>query len=155
MYLETLHRETFKSNLNLEVIYLPTNKLMMLHHQTFSHLKKLNYLYLGVNICINKDYGSNAMNQFPTIENDLRTCSTSYETNNRVDRKVESLQKSIDILKEENLEKFNEISHTIDKKVELLVQLYNFLDERNEENSKKIAEIGRTVDKIFDMLNRK
>jgi hypothetical protein len=95
------------------------------------------------------------MNQISTIEDDLRTCGTSYEINNRVDRKVELLQKSIDILKEENLEKLAEISRTIDKKVELVLQLFDFLDERNEENSKKIAEIGRTVDKIFDMLNRK
>jgi hypothetical protein len=58
----------------------------------FSHLRKLNLLFLNPNNCIEKDY-SNAKNKFATIENDLRNCSISYliQENDEIIGKVDNL----------------------------------------------------------------
>jgi hypothetical protein len=43
----------------------------------------------------------------------------------------------------------------VQRKLELLTELFYNVDERNEENAAEIKEMKKTVDKILEMLNTK
>jgi hypothetical protein len=112
----------------------------------FSHLTNLYSLDLRGNSCTNKDFSSLA-----TIENELGACGTGYDLTeqlqilqNRHEEKFESIN-----------EKLEEREKKVDRKLELLTELFYNVDERNEENANEIKEIKKTVDKIWDMLNTK
>jgi hypothetical protein len=50
---------------------------------------------------------------------------------------------------------FEEREKKVDRKLELLTELFYNVDERNEENAKEIKEIKKMVEKIFEMLTSK
>jgi hypothetical protein len=52
-------------------------------------------------------------------------------------------------------EKLEEREKKVDRKFELLTELFYNVDERNEENAAEIKEIKKMVEKIWDMLNTK
>jgi ribosome-binding ATPase YchF (GTP1/OBG family) len=96
----------------------------------FSQLKKLKHLYLPNNTCVNKYF--DPVTSLTAIENELRACVVGYTLTEQL----------------ENLEK------KVDRKFELLTELFHNVGQRNEENAKEIKEIKKMVEKIWDMLTR-
>jgi hypothetical protein len=94
----------------------------------FSHLTKLNDLYLWGNSCINKDFSP--VTSLAAVENELATCGANYPV-------------------------FFPDLLNVQRKLELLTELFYNVDERNEENAAEIREIKKMVEKIWDMLNTK
>jgi hypothetical protein len=76
--LTSLHKTTFKSNLNLVEIWLRWTRISALSNTMFSHLKNLNLLNLESTHCINKFYEKDASSRMAEIENDLLKCSIAY-----------------------------------------------------------------------------
>ncbi len=124
-----LHKDTFKGPANLKTIYLYTNKLSALHPQMFSHLANLDELWLTENVCINKSFKNKPLKA--TIESELAACEARYATT-----ELQNLQERLE------------------RKFELLTELFYNVDERNKENAREIKEIKKMVDKIWDMLTR-
>jgi hypothetical protein len=122
----------------LKTIYLENNKLTAVHPRTFSNLDSLNTLDLRGNICVNKWF--QPVTSLTEIESELTKCGFGY-----------ALTEQFKNSQSRNEQKFE----TIDRKLELLTELFYNVDERNEENAADIKEIKRTVDKIWDMLNTK
>jgi Leucine-rich repeat (LRR) protein len=52
--IETIERDLFKFNLQLQVIFLTDNKIRRVHPNVFDHLNKLRYLDMGYNACVNE-----------------------------------------------------------------------------------------------------
>jgi hypothetical protein len=98
---EFLHKSIFRNNLELvHLNMMGANKLGGLSNRMFSHLTKLDRLYLSGIGCINKEYNPNAYSQIQTIENELRNCLIhylSYENDEIID-KIDNLQSSIEKL---------------------------------------------------------
>jgi hypothetical protein len=127
----------------LKIIWLEHNKLSAMHPRMFAHLTKLNELYLSGNACINKKFYP--VTSLAAIENELATCGANYLVSlTDLPRKLESMT-----------EKLEEREKKVDRKFELLTELFYNVDERNEENAAEIKEIKKMVEKIWDMLNTK
>lgn len=94
-HLQQLHRETFKNNTKLKIIYLGRNRLFAIPHDLFSHLTNLNYLGLVGNICINKDFTSNPSKA--TIESELSFCGNNYAFHESM-TKFEVIVKQVELL---------------------------------------------------------
>ncbi len=136
-------------------IWLYGNKISAMHPRMFSHLTKLNDLYLNSNTCIDKWF--DPVTSLAAIEKELATCGAGYaltelpNLQNRHERKFESIENQLKTMngKSEEREK------KVDRKFELLTELFYNVDERNEENAAEIKEIKKMVGKIWDMLNTK
>ena len=68
--IEELPNGIFKNNLELIEIYLFQNKIKYLGTEIFNDLKKLNYVDLGDNICINKKY--DGATEIIQLKNDIK-----------------------------------------------------------------------------------
>jgi hypothetical protein len=98
---EFLHKSIFRKN--LELVHLNLNgadKLGGLSNRMFSHLTKLDRLYLTGIGCINKEYNPNAYSQIQTIENELRNCLIHYLSyeNDEILGKIDNLQSEFNSL---------------------------------------------------------
>jgi hypothetical protein len=144
----------------LKRIWLNNNKLSAMHPRMFSHLTKLNELYLSGNTCIDKRF--NPVTSLAAVEQELATCGSNYpvflpDLSNvqyllkRHESKFESIENQLKIMngKSEEREK------KVDRKFELLTELFYNVDGRNDENAAEIKEIKKMVEKIWDMLNTK
>ncbi len=145
----------------LRTIWLENNKLSAMHPRMFAHLTKLNDLDMQDNPCIDKRF--KPVTSLAAVEKELMTCGANYLVSltdlpnalNRHERKFESIEKAVN-------EKFvglqiqlQEREKKVDRKFELLTELFYNVDERNEENAADIKEIKKMVEKIWDMLNSK
>ncbi len=99
------------------------------------------------------------MTSLAAVENELATCGANYpvslpdllDLQNRHERKFESIENQLKIMNG----KSEETEKKVDRKFELLTELFYNVDERNEENAAEIKEIKKMVQKIWDMLNSK
>jgi hypothetical protein len=115
----------FKGLQNLRQITFGKNKLRALHPETFSSFRNLEHLDLTGNICIDKRF--NPITSMAAIERELVACGTGYAL-----IELQSLQTQ-----------FEEREKKVDRKFELLTELFYNVDERNEENAAEIKEIKK------------
>lgn len=76
--IEILHPTVFKKNLNLKWITLNSNNLFAIHQDAFVSLKKLDYLELSDNVCINNAWVIKAAQQMADIRQKLAKCHSNY-----------------------------------------------------------------------------
>jgi Leucine-rich repeat (LRR) protein len=138
----------FKGLTRVTSIWVEFNSLRAIHPQTFSRLSNLQHLDFQGNSCITKYF--NPIASLTGVENELMTCGVEYAMS-----KVENLESSIH-KKFDNLQtELEEREKKVDRKFELVTELFGYLDERNEENAGEIKDIKKMVEKIWDMLNSK
>jgi hypothetical protein len=127
----------------------------------FSHLTKLNDLALNSNTCINKRFYP--VTSLAAIENELATCGANYPVflpdllyvQTQHERKFESIEKAVNDKFVDLQTQLQEREKKVDRKFELITELFYNVDGRNEENAADIKEIKKMVEKIWDMLNSK
>ncbi len=132
-----------------------------MHPRMFSHLTKLNDLALNSNTCINKRFYP--VTSLAAIENELATCGANYPVflpdllyvQTQHERKFESIEKAVNDKFVDLQTQLQEREKKVDRKFELITELFYNVDGRNEENAADIKEIKKMVEKIWDMLNSK
>ncbi len=131
-----------------------------MHPRMFSHLTKLNSLDLRGNTCINKRFYP--VTSLAVVEQELMACGAGYglteqllNSLSRHEKKFESIEKAVNEKFVDLQTQFKEREKKVDRKFELVTELFGYLDERNEENAVEIKEIKKMVEKIWDMLNTK
>ncbi len=157
----------------MKYVYLDGNKFSALHPRMFSHLTKLNFLWLENNTCIDKNFYNKPLKE---IELELANCGVGYTIRepiqtilDRHDKRFDSLEnhfKTIDGKFESIEGKINEKfaslqtqlaerEKKVDRELEQVSELFAYVYQGNKQNSAEIKDIKKTVDKILEMLTSK
>ncbi len=93
-----LHRDLFRNNLGMRSIEVSSNQIVAISDRMFSHLGRLNRLNLQRNLCIDRDWRTNANQNFPEIERELANCSRTYAEQAVIQESLEYLIERVENL---------------------------------------------------------